>query len=132
MRVDLALVGFGNVGRRFARLLDEQRDRLARDHDLECRIVGIATRRHGAVFDAAGSMAGCRWRIEPGRRLDDLPDASTALRQSGAWSLELIDASPAPSAALRVVVETTTLDIERGTARNRSRRGGARTPAATS
>ena len=29
MRVDLVLVGFGNVARRFVRLLDEQRERCA-------------------------------------------------------------------------------------------------------
>ena len=47
MRADLALVGFGHVGRRFARLLNERRDWLALDYDLDCRVVGIATRRHG-------------------------------------------------------------------------------------
>ena len=35
MRADLALVGFGHVGRRFARLLEERRDALARDFDLD-------------------------------------------------------------------------------------------------
>jgi homoserine dehydrogenase len=54
MRADLALVGFGRVGRRFATLLDERRNRRLRDHDLETRIVGIATRRHGATFSQAG------------------------------------------------------------------------------
>ena len=50
MRADLVLVGFGNVGRRFARLLEERRDWLSLDYDLDCRVVGIATRRHGSVF----------------------------------------------------------------------------------
>ena len=40
---DLLLVGYGNVARRLVTLLDEQRARLARDHDLSVRIVGIAT-----------------------------------------------------------------------------------------
>ena len=44
MRIDLALIGFGHVGRRFARLLVERRAQLRDDFDLECRIVGIATR----------------------------------------------------------------------------------------
>ena len=56
MRADLALVGFGHVGRRFARLLAQRRDWLALDYDLECRVVGIATRRHGWTFDEAASM----------------------------------------------------------------------------
>ena len=43
----LALVGFGNVGRRFLRLLDEVADRL----DFDWRLVAIATRHHGSVVD---------------------------------------------------------------------------------
>lgn len=54
MNLDLLFIGFGNVGRRFAQLLDEQRDRLAREYRLTTRIVGIATRRHGGVFDPDG------------------------------------------------------------------------------
>ena len=54
MRADLALVGFGHVGRRFARLIEERRDWLSLDYDLDCRIVGVATRHHGAVFRDAG------------------------------------------------------------------------------
>src|SRR5258708_6024591 len=57
MRADLALVGFGHVGRRFARLLEERRDWLSLDYDLNCRVVGIATRRHGRVFAQAGAVA---------------------------------------------------------------------------
>ena len=68
MRADLALVGFGNVGRRFARLLDEQRDWLSLDHDLDCRIVGIATRHHGAVLRRAGLDAVGRGRTMRERR----------------------------------------------------------------
>jgi homoserine dehydrogenase len=34
MGVDLALIGFGNVGRQFMRLLERQRARLLADHDL--------------------------------------------------------------------------------------------------
>ena len=54
MRADLALIGFGHVGRRFARLLAETRDRLASEHGLTCRIVGIATARHGTAWSADG------------------------------------------------------------------------------
>ena len=34
MRADLALVGFGNVARRFSRLIEERRDWLSLDYDL--------------------------------------------------------------------------------------------------
>ena len=44
----LALIGYGNVGRAFARLLD--RKRMA----YPFRIVGVTTLRHGSVFDQRG------------------------------------------------------------------------------
>jgi homoserine dehydrogenase len=44
----IALIGFGNVGRAFARLLDLQRDRYP------FRIVGIHTARHGTAYEPAG------------------------------------------------------------------------------
>ena len=37
-----------------AGLIDERREQLSSEHDLDCRIVGIATRRHGAVAAADG------------------------------------------------------------------------------
>ena len=44
----LALIGYGNVGRAFARLLEEQRKAFP------FRIVAIQTRRHGSAFDGRG------------------------------------------------------------------------------
>jgi homoserine dehydrogenase len=78
MRADVAVIGYGNVGRRFARLLEERRDRLQADHDLSVRIVGTSTRRGG-------------------------PPAE-----------DLIDRLLASDARLRVVVETTTLNVADG------------------
>ena len=86
MLADLALIGFGNVARRFADLLDERAERLLADHALTCRIVATATRRHGAVF--VGTP--CTDNFDVIRRLG----TSTA--------------------DLRIVVETTTLDIQAG------------------
>jgi len=108
MRADVLLVGFGNVGRRFARLLDERDEILRRQHDLEPRIVGISTRRHGSAFAADGldvtaileSYASGRIAAEtsePG------PDVTTLI--------ERLAASEAP---LRVMVETTPLAIADG------------------
>jgi len=45
---DLILVGFGNVGRRFARLLDEKRPLLKRE-GIATRVVGVVTRSHGCT-----------------------------------------------------------------------------------
>ena len=85
-RFALILVGYGNVGRRFESLLAERRPSLA-------RIVGVATRRHGCTLD--------------GRPVA----ASSALE-----FIHLATTRHAAAARQRrlVVVETTTLDIERG------------------
>jgi len=86
LRADLALIGFGHVGKRFARLLDEQSASLASGYGLSCRIVATATKRHGC--EAGGKPC--------------------------ADAFEAIDYLASSNADLRVVVETTTLDIERG------------------
>jgi homoserine dehydrogenase len=77
MLADIAVIGFGNVGRRFAELLEERRGSLERDHDLTCRIIGTATRTRGNALETIQQLA----------------------------------ESPAP---LKVMVETTTLDITAG------------------
>jgi homoserine dehydrogenase len=78
---DLIIVGFGRVARRFVALLDEQRERLARDHDVTATIVETITRR---------------------------PDSVAAVRKA-----VRAHATAARQRRL-VVVEATTLDIERG------------------
>ena len=108
MRADLALVGFGHVGRRFARLIEERRDWLALDYDLDCRVVGIATRHHGAVYRDSGidavamavNVEGGRPIVEPGIEAAD--------------SFEVIRRLGASEAPIKVVIETTTLDINAG------------------
>ena len=86
IRADLALVGYGNVARRFEALLREQSARLAADHGLTCRVAATASRRGGASFGEAR----CGDAFEVIRRLS----ASDADR--------------------RIVVETTTLDVKDG------------------
>jgi homoserine dehydrogenase len=108
MRADLALVGFGNVARRFSRLIEERRDWLALDYELDCRIVGIATRRHGSMFQASGLDApALAATLEGGGQLAD--DKARA-----ADSLDIIGRLGRSDAALRVLIETTTLDIDAG------------------
>jgi len=93
---DLLLVGYGNVARTFAKLLDERREALASDYRMRTRVIGIATRREGARYVAR----------EFGR-----PRA----RSTAAFVRE---ACARDSAAARegrlVMIETTTLDIDRG------------------
>jgi homoserine dehydrogenase len=101
-RADLVLVGFGHVGRRFASLLNERRPALLARYGLDCRIVGIATRRMGARFDARGVDI-----------VQDRPAAPPPAASSAA--LEVITRLGRSSDAdLKVVVETTVLDIAAG------------------
>ena len=107
MRADLALVGFGNVARRFARLIEERRDWLSLDFDLDCRVVAIATARHGSIADATGLDAvAAAERIEQGQPLD----AGTAAGDS----FDVIRRLAHSNAPLKVLIETTTLDITAG------------------
>jgi homoserine dehydrogenase len=86
MRADLALIGLGHVARRFAGLLAERAAILAAEYDLSCRIAGTASRREGAIHD--------------GERCADVFDLIGRLGRS--------------DADLRIVVETTTLDVDKG------------------
>lgn len=105
MRVDLLLVGFGHVGRRFASLLEESRESLAA-LGIEPRVVGIVTRRHGAVFDGAGlDAAGAARTVTDGDAIGTAPTPS---------ALELIARWRPDAAAARVLVETTPLDVRSG------------------
>lgn len=75
---DLALLGFGNVGRAFARLLVAKREELSRRYGLEWRVVGIATGSHGTAIDPGGiSLERASELSRSGRslaNLSELPD----------------------------------------------------------
>lgn len=124
MRIDLVLVGFGNVGRRFVRLLDERAGRLRLDHDLTWRVIAIATRRHGSARDLDGlDVHRALMAVERGETLTNLsPGLDSGFRRNddGNSSSEAFirttvgDALRHDPANTLVVVETTVLDIERG------------------
>lgn len=109
MRFDIALVGFGNVARRFVRLLDESRAEL-RALDIEPVIVGIATGRHGARFEAAGlgtvALNECLRLAEAGHAVGpafSVPASGEIIRRLGKLDSEA-----------RVMIETTTLNVQSG------------------
>jgi homoserine dehydrogenase len=108
---DLLLVGFGNVGRRYVRLLEECRAELNQLHALDWRITGVATGRHGRAFDPAGLDAvAAAARVEAGGTLDGL---GRTLRASS--SIDFIrQVTRQPSRNPLVVVETTVLDVRAG------------------
>ena len=86
MRADIALIGYGNVARRFERMLVEQAGVLEDHYRLTCRVIATASRRHGSFVGGAP----CEGAF----------DAISHVSRSGA--------------DLRIVVETTTLDVKNG------------------
>jgi homoserine dehydrogenase len=101
----VALVGFGNVGRRFTELLQGPYRRALRAADLRVVITGIATGRHGCAIDPRGLRPrDCLAVVGAGGSLSALhvgpPVAST---------LDLVRRVPAD-----VLVELTPLDPRRG------------------
>ncbi|HEX7487120.1 MAG TPA: hypothetical protein VF332_13280 [Vicinamibacterales bacterium] len=120
---DLILVGFGNVGRRFVRLLEERASELHDVHHLDWRVVGIATARHGVARNLGGlDIARALDFVEGAKSLAALDaPASLGNRPSSpiASGVELIDQigealRAAGSTRPLVVVETTVLDIAAG------------------
>jgi homoserine dehydrogenase len=107
----LVLVGFGHVGRRFVRLLDEVAERL----DFEWRVVAISTRRHGSVVDADGvDVDRARSLVESGQplgRLDSEPRERSGLDVIRQVARLLPDEA---AEGRLVLVESTILDIDRG------------------
>jgi homoserine dehydrogenase len=113
VRADLALVGFGNVARRFTSLLEERRETLDNTHDLQWRVVAIATARHGAAWTPRGlDCENARAIVASGESLLRLhPSGSAPLV---ADSFDAIRRLGASDAELRIVVETTPLEIREG------------------
>src|SRR4029079_3598516 len=105
VKISLLLVGFGNVARRFVDLLDESRGALA-DLDIQPVLVGITTKRHGSVFDNAGLDA-----VQAARQLAEGDATGPASSPS---TLDCVARLGPQSTETRVLVETTTLDIQSG------------------
>jgi len=110
---DLVLVGFGNVGRRFVRLLEERRAELNERYNVDWRVIGIATARHGAALGLDGLDAPrAASHLESGRSLDDL--GSRVRAPSGVDFIERAARAARDSPHPTVVVETTVLDVRAG------------------
>ena len=119
---DLVLVGFGNVGRRFVRLLEERAEALHGQHHVAWRVVGIVTGRHGAArnmegldVDAALALVERGARLEELDRPGSLPGAPALPAESVAFIEQMTrSARSLDRAARMVVVETTVLDVRAG------------------
>lgn len=109
--LSLVLIGFGNVARRFVKLLGETSERL----DFSWRIAGIATRHHGSVVDIDGvDIRRAITAVESNQSLDRL-DAAPRERSGIDVIRQVADLLADDAAEGRlIVIETTVLDIDRG------------------
>ncbi len=74
MTYRLAFLGFGNVGRALAHLLEEKRETLREAYDIDFIVTGIATGSHGMVVNAEGLDAvAAADLVRRGGALTDVP-----------------------------------------------------------
>jgi homoserine dehydrogenase len=105
MILRLAIIGFGNVGQQFARLLISKRPWLLRSKGLDVEIVAISTRSRGSLMsDRALDIETVLREIETKGSLAGYPDSHTDLDALG-----IIDKTVADMA-----IELTTLNVESG------------------
>ena len=104
MEVGLALIGFGRVGRAFARMLAAKRGDLERRYGLRWRIVGVSDIKYGSVVDERGIDV--KWLLDAAEHgsFTGYPGGRTGLA-----SVEVIEEAPAD-----VVVEVTWTNVETG------------------
>ncbi len=101
----LALLGFGNVGQRFAERLLGPYGRILREAGVKPVLTGVATARHGAVLDAAGlDIRRCLRAVSKGGSLAPLKRGRPVVD-----SLDFVRRVPAD-----VLLEVTTTDPRHG------------------
>ena len=104
MHYKLAFIGFGNVARNLARLLERKRARLEKDYGITFSVTGIATGRHGFAVDANGlDLAKALGLVEAGESI--LPLSSFKVEDS----LSVIKHSQAD-----VLFENSPVNVETG------------------
>ncbi|MEW5747243.1 MAG: hypothetical protein AB1793_00435 [Candidatus Thermoplasmatota archaeon] len=105
MILRLAMIGFGNVGQEFARLLLSKRQWLLRSKGLDVEVVAISTKTRGTlVSDRALDLEAVLKELDAVGSLKGFPGAREDLSP-----LEVIDRTVAD-----MVIELTTLDIGSG------------------
>ena len=103
--VRIVLIGAGNLGRRFCRIVAETGDRLQARHGLDLRLVGVADSR-GTAVDARGLNGNALADLkESGRSVSALPESG----RPGMSGLDLLDAVDAD-----VLCEAGPVNLDRG------------------
>ena len=73
MHYNLAFIGFGNVARALARLLERKRDALKSKHGITWSVTGIATGRHGFAVNPDGlDVQQALEKVESGKSISPL------------------------------------------------------------
>ena len=109
-QVDLALLGFGNVGRALARLLIAKRDELKDRYGIEWRVVGIAGRRAGSAIDPSGiDLQRALALVDRGGSLAELSASRAERSRSASAGTEFVRACGA-----QVLFENTPVNYETG------------------
>ena len=76
MELRLAFIGFGNVAKAFARMLNERQTQLSSEYELRWETTAIATANHGCVTSTAGiDLIEAIECLDRGGSLADLPHA---------------------------------------------------------
>jgi homoserine dehydrogenase len=103
-KLNLCLLGFGNVGRALARLFMSKSNELREQYGIEWQITGVASRRIGWLANANGFDVARLMTIDPAPSLANEPYGSS-LRGISEW----LDASKPD-----ILFETTSLNPETG------------------
>ncbi|MDH3365318.1 MAG: homoserine dehydrogenase [Thermoplasmata archaeon] len=105
MILRLALIGFGNVGQEFARMLLRKREWLLSSKGLDIEVLAIATRSKGSLMSERG--------LDLARVLE-VEKTHGDLRHYGEGSLDITPLEMIDRCDADVMVELTTLDIGSG------------------
>lgn len=101
----LALLGFGSVGQEFCRILNEQNERWAADYGFSYKVVALATRSRGTLFDEKG--------INLERALEEIV-ANGCFKSSNPAYSQINPIAITALACVDLVFEITTLNIKDG------------------
>lgn len=79
MELKLAFIGFGNVARAFARMLEERKSILSNEFGLSWKTTAIATASHGCITSPSGiDLVKAVERVEQNGNLTELPQSIIA------------------------------------------------------
>mgnify|MGYP006286280323 CR=1 FL=1 len=105
-RVQLVLVGLGNLGRRLCRVLDEKRGHLRQCYDLDLILVGAADSR-GAAYDPVEGL-------DPGRVAALKADGGTVADYPEAGKRDWLAPALVETAQADVLLEASPVNLDQG------------------